>query len=51
MLIREFISETNKNQMIAKILDYYGVGNVRLKQKSMKELVEALKCHEDKKYI
>ncbi len=37
MLIREFISETNKNQMIAKILDYYGVGNVRLKQKSMKD--------------
>jgi len=36
MLIKEFISETNRNQMIAKILKYYGVGNVRVKHKFMK---------------
>ena len=36
MLIREFISETNKNQMISTLLKHYGVGNVKVKQKSMK---------------
>ena len=37
MLIKEFISETNKNQMISTLLKYYKVGNVKLKQKSMKD--------------
>ena len=36
MLIKEFISETNKNQMISTILNHYKVGNVKLKMKSMK---------------
>ena len=36
MLIREFISETNKNQMISILFKYYKVGNVKIKQKSMK---------------
>ena len=36
MLIKEFISQTNKNQMISTLLKYYGVGNVKIKQKSMK---------------
>ena len=37
MLIKEFISETNKNQMISTILNHYKVGNVKLKMKSMKD--------------
>jgi thiamine pyrophosphate-dependent acetolactate synthase large subunit-like protein len=37
MLIREFISETNKNQMISTLLKYYKVGSVKLKYKSMKD--------------
>ncbi len=37
MLIREFISETNKNQMISTILKHYKVSNVKLKMKSMKD--------------
>ena len=37
MLIREFISETNKNQMISTLLKHYGVGSVKVKQKSMKD--------------
>ena len=37
MLIREFISETNKNQMISTILKYYKVGSVKIKQKNMKD--------------
>jgi hypothetical protein len=36
MLIKEFISQTNKNQMIAILLKHYKVGNVKVKQKSMK---------------
>ena len=36
MLIREFISEVNKSQMIKTLLKYYKVGNVRVKLKSMK---------------
>ena len=36
MLIKEFISETNKNQMISTLLKYYKVGSVKVKQKSMK---------------
>ena len=37
MLIKEFISETNKNQMISTLLKYYKVGNVKIKMKSMKD--------------
>ena len=37
MLIREFISETNKNKMISDLLKYYKVGSVKVKQKSMKD--------------
>ena len=37
MLIREFISEANKSQMIKTLLKKYKVGNVRVKMKSMKE--------------
>lgn len=36
MLIREFISETNKTKMISDLLKYYKVGSVKVKQKSMK---------------
>tara|TARA_B100000073_G_scaffold135219_1_gene110867 strand:+ start:544 stop:954 length:411 start_codon:yes stop_codon:yes gene_type:complete len=36
MLIKEFISETNKNQMISTLLKHYKVGNVKVKTKSMK---------------
>ena len=37
MLIREFISETNKNKMISELLKYYKVGSVKVKQRSMKD--------------
>ena len=37
MIIKEFISETNKNQMITELLKYYKVGSVKVKQKSMKD--------------
>jgi len=37
MLIREFISETNRNKMISDLLKYYKVGSVKVKQKSMKD--------------
>ena len=40
MLIREFISETNKNQMIATLLKHYKVGNVKVKHKSMKQYAD-----------
>ena len=36
MLIREFISETNKNKMISDLLKYYKVGSVKVKLKPMK---------------
>ena len=36
MLIKEFISETNKNQMISTLLKHYKVSNVKVKQKPMK---------------
>ena len=36
MLIREFISETNKNKMISNLLKHYKVGSVKVKMKSMK---------------
>ena len=37
MLIKEFISETNKNQMISVLLKHYKVGNVKVKMKSLKD--------------
>ena len=37
MIIKEFISETNKNQMIATLLKHYKVENVKVKLKSMKD--------------
>ena len=37
MLIKEFISEANKTQMITVLLKHYRVGNVRVKLKSMKD--------------
>ena len=37
MLIREFISETNKNQMISILLKHYKVGSVKVRHKSMKD--------------
>ena len=37
MLIKEFISETNKNQMISVLLKHYRVENVKVKMKSMKK--------------
>ena len=37
MLIKEFISETNKNQMISTLLKHHGVSSIKLKQKSMKD--------------
>jgi len=37
MLIRECISETNKNKMISDLLKHYKVGSVKVKQKSMKD--------------
>jgi len=37
MLIKEFISETNKNQMITILLKHYKVESVKVKLKSMKD--------------
>ena len=37
MLVREFISETNKNQMISILLKHYKVESVKVKLKSMKD--------------
>ena len=37
MLIKEFISQANKNQMIATLLKHYKVESVKVKQKSMKD--------------
>ena len=37
MIIKEFISETNKNQMISILLKHYKVGNVKVQMKSMKD--------------
>ena len=36
MLIKEFISETNKNKMISDLLKHYKVSGVKIKEKSMK---------------
>ena len=37
MIIKEFISQTNKNQMIATLLKHYKVESVKVKHKSMKD--------------
>ena len=37
MLIKEFISETNKKKMISDLLKYYKVGSVKVKLKAMKD--------------
>jgi len=37
VLIKEFISETNRNKMISDLLKHYKVGSVKVKQKSMKD--------------
>ena len=37
MILNEFIKETQKNQMISTLLKHYGVGNVKMKMKSMKD--------------
>ena len=37
MLIKEFISQSNKNQIISTLLKYYKVETVKVKQKSMKD--------------
>ena len=37
MLVKEFISETNKNQMISTLLKHYKVSSVKMKYRSMKE--------------
>ena len=37
MILNEFIKETQKNQMISTLLKHYNVGNVKVKQKSMKD--------------
>ena len=36
MLIKEFISQSNKNQIISNLLKHYKVESVKVKQKSMK---------------
>ena len=37
MLIKEFISETHKKQMIVTLLKHYKVANVRVKEKTIKK--------------
>jgi len=37
LLVKEFIEETKKNQMIATLLKYYKVENVKVKHKLMKD--------------
>ena len=37
MIIKEFISQTNKNQIISTLLKHYKVGSVKVKQKYMKD--------------
>ena len=37
MLLKEFVSETNKNQMMAELFKYYGVENTKMKYKSMRD--------------
>jgi len=37
MLIKEFISQSNKNKIISDLLSHYGVHSVKVKLKSMKD--------------
>ena len=37
MILNEFIKETQKNQMIKELLQYYKVRSVKMKMKSMKD--------------
>ena len=37
MILKEFIKETNKNQMISTLLKHYKVESVKMKYKSMKD--------------
>ena len=37
MLIKEFISESDKNQMISTLLKHYNVSSVKVKMKYMKD--------------
>ena len=37
MLLKEFVSETNKNQMMSELFKYYRVEGTRMKYKSMKD--------------
>ena len=37
MLLKEFVSETNKNQMMSELFKYYGVEGTKMKYKSMKD--------------
>ena len=37
MILKEFISETNKNQMISVLIKHYGVGGIKVKMKTMKD--------------
>ena len=37
MLLKEFVSETNKNQMMSELFKHYGVQSTRMKYKSMKD--------------
>ena len=37
MLLKEFVSETNKNQMMSELFKYYGVEGTKMKYKSMRD--------------
>ena len=37
MLLKEFVSETNKNQMMSELFKYYKVEGTKMKYKSMKD--------------
>ena len=37
MLLKEFVSETNKNQMMSELFKYYKVEGTRMRYKSMKD--------------
>ena len=37
MLLKEFVSETNKNQMMSELFKFYKVEGTRMKYKSMKD--------------
>ena len=37
MLLKEFVDKANMNQMISTLIKHYGVGNTKVKMKSMKD--------------